>query len=71
MVIFLHPLEEKSLDPTAPPPPIVETRFILAKHRGGPKGRCTLKLMRNYTRFDDPKWIEEERSTGRLPYGDD
>lgn len=71
VVIFLHPLEEKSLDPAAPPPPIVETRFILAKHRGGPKGRCTLKLMRNYTRFDDPKWIEEERSTGRLPYGDD
>jgi replicative DNA helicase len=62
LVIFLHPLVEKSFDPAAPPPAIVDTRFIVAKHRGGPIGRCTLQLMRNFTRFDDPKGIVSERT---------
>ncbi len=68
VVIFLHPLEDRTLDPGAPPLSTVDTRFILAKHRGGPKGKCTLKLQRYFTRFDDPRWIPEE--TGRLPYSD-
>lgn len=69
VVVFLHPIEDKTYD-QGPKPPTLETRFIVAKHRGGPVGRCTLQLIRRYTRFDDPKAQEAYGEPARLPYSD-
>ncbi len=64
VVVFIHTVEK--FEPGLPPPAVVDARFIVAKHRGGPTGRCTLNLMRNFTRFDDPKVIADEPKPERL-----
>ncbi len=61
VVMFIHTTDK--YEPGVPPPAMVEARFIVAKHRGGPTGRCTLNLIRNFTRFDDPKGVKDEQQS--------
>ncbi len=63
IVIFLHQDAER-YEPGVPPAPVIDTKFLVKKQRGGPIGRCTLQLMRHFTRFDDQKANQEPDERG-------